>query len=44
MPVEVTSLEVSEFAELIEGDIVDRPSIFTDGFVEFEYFPMSTGV
>ena len=44
MPVEVTGLEVSEFAELIEGDVVDGPNAFTNGFVKFEYFPMSAGM
>ena len=41
MPMEVMGLEVSEFAEFIEGDVVDGPDAFTNGFVKFEYFPMS---
>ena len=44
MPVEVTGLKVSEFAEFIEGDVVDGPDTFTNGFVKFEYFPMSAGM
>ena len=44
VPVEVTSLEVLEFAELVKGDIIDGPNPFLDGFVELEYFPMSAGV
>lgn len=44
MPMEVTSLEVSEFAEFIKGDIIDRPNLFLDGFIEFKYLGMGTGV
>ena len=44
MPMEVTSLEVSEFAELVKGDVINGPNMFMDGFVELEYFPMSAGV
>ena len=44
MPLEVTSLEVSEFTELIEGNIVDGPDTFTNGFVKLKYLPMSAGM
>ena len=44
VPMEVMSLEVSEFAEFIKGDIIDRPNLFLDGFIEFKYLGMGTGV
>ena len=44
VPVEVTSLEISEFAEFIEGDIIDRSNLFSDGLIKFEYLPMGAGV
>jgi hypothetical protein len=36
VPVEITSLEVSEFAELVERDVVDRTNSFPNGFIKFK--------
>ena len=44
VPVEVTSLKISEFAEFVEGDVVDRSDSFPDGLIKFENFPMGAGV
>ena len=44
MPMEVASLEVSEFVEFVEGDVIDGPNTFTNGLVELKYFPMGGGM
>ena len=44
MPMEVVSLEVSEFAEFVEGDVIDGPNMFMNGLVKLEHFPMGGGM
>ena len=44
VPMKVAGFEILEFAEFIEGDIIDRPHMLSDGLVEFEDLPMGTGM
>ena len=44
VPVEVMSLEISEFVEFIKGDIIDGSDLFSDGLIELEYLPMGVGM